>query len=48
VANTAESRTLSTVHGINFVELEAKAVGQWEPIEERRHNLVARTFSLDR
>ena len=38
-------RTLSTVHGMSFVELEAKAVRQWEAIEERRRALVARTFS---
>ena len=35
----------STVDGMNFVELEAKAVRQWEAIEERRRALVARTFS---
>ncbi len=35
----------STVHGMDFVELEAKAVRQWEAIEERRRGLVARTFS---
>jgi Protein of unknown function (DUF3618) len=35
----------STVHGMNFVELEAKAVRQWEAIEERRRALVERTFS---
>jgi hypothetical protein len=29
----------------DFVELEAKAVRQWEAIEERRRGLVARTFS---
>lgn len=34
-----------TVHGINFVELEAKAVRQWEAIEARRLALVPRTFS---
>jgi len=33
------------VHGIDFVELEAKAVRQWEAIEERRRDLVARTLS---
>ena len=31
--------------GWDFVELEAKAVRQWEAIEERRRGLVARTFS---
>jgi hypothetical protein len=30
---------------MDFVELEAKAVRQWEAIEERRRGLVARTFS---
>ncbi len=35
----------STVHGMDFVELEAKAVRQWEAIEERRRRLVAWTFS---
>jgi hypothetical protein len=37
--------TPSTVHGMDFVELEAKAVRQWEAIEERRRALVPRTFS---
>jgi hypothetical protein len=36
----------STVHGMNFVELEAKAVRQWEAIEERRRALVVQTFSV--
>jgi hypothetical protein len=36
---------MSTVHGTSFVELEAKAVRQWEAIEERRRSLVAWTFS---
>ena len=35
----------STVQGMNFAELETKAVRQWEAIEERRRALVARTFS---
>ena len=35
----------STVQRMNFVELEAKAVHQWEAIEERRLGLVTRTFS---
>ena len=35
----------STVQGMNFAELEAKAVHQWEAIEERRRALVERTFS---
>jgi hypothetical protein len=35
----------STVGGMTFVELEAKAVRQWEAIEERRRGLVSRTFS---
>jgi hypothetical protein len=34
-----------TVGGMDFVELEAKAVRQWEAIEGRRRALVARTFS---
>jgi outer membrane protein assembly factor BamD (BamD/ComL family) len=29
-----------------YLELEAKAVRQWEAIEERRRALVERTFSL--
>jgi len=36
----------STVDGMNFVELEAKAVRQWEAIEERRRALVVQTFSM--
>ena len=36
-----------TVNGLDFVELEAKAVRQWEAIEGRRRALVARTFSAD-
>ena len=35
----------SSLRGMDFVELEAKAVRQWEDIEERRRGLVARTFS---
>lgn len=31
--------------GTNFVDLEAKAVRQWEAIEQRRRALVAATFS---
>ncbi len=38
--------TVSTVHRMNFVELEAKAVRQWEAIEERRRVLVEKTFSV--
>ena len=34
-----------TVEGMNFTDLEAKAVRQWEAIEERRRGLVTRTFS---
>jgi len=34
----------STVPHVDFVELEAKAVRQWEAIEERRRDLVPRTF----
>ena len=36
----------STFDGLNFVELEAKAVRQWEAIEERRQALVAQTLSV--
>ncbi len=36
---------MSTVHGTSFVELEAKAVRQWEAVEEHRRALVAQTFS---
>ena len=35
----------SAVHDVDFIELEAKAIRQWEAIEERRRSLVARTFS---
>jgi hypothetical protein len=35
----------STVAGMNFRDLEAKAVRQWEAIEERRRGLVTRTFA---
>lgn len=35
----------STVRDVNFLELEAKALRQWEAIEERRRALVARTFA---
>ena len=35
----------STINGLTFVELEAKAIRQWEAIEERRRALVERTFS---
>ncbi len=35
----------STADGMNFVELEARAVRQWEAIEQRRRALVGRTFS---
>jgi hypothetical protein len=37
---------VSTFDGVNFVELEARAVRQWEVIEERRRALVVQTFSL--
>jgi hypothetical protein len=37
----------SPVNGMTFVELEAKAVRQWEAIEERRRALVERTFAAD-
>ena len=36
----------STGDGVNFVELEAKAVRQWEAIEERRRALVVETLSM--
>lgn len=36
--------TIPLVHDANFVDLEAKAIRQWEAIEERRRALVARTF----
>jgi hypothetical protein len=36
----------STLDGMNFVELEARAVRQWEAIEERRRALVVQTFSV--
>ena len=38
-------RTRPTVHRMNFVELEARAVRQWEAVEERRLAVVVRTFS---
>jgi hypothetical protein len=34
----------SPVRDLDFVELEAKALRQWEAIEERRRDVVARTF----
>jgi hypothetical protein len=34
----------STLDGMDFVELESKAVRQWEAIEERRRDLVVQTF----
>ena len=37
----------SSVHDLDFIELEAKAIRQWEAIEERRRSLVARTFSTE-
>jgi hypothetical protein len=33
------------LHGMDFLELEAKAVRQWEVIEERRRVLAGRTFA---
>jgi hypothetical protein len=36
----------STVDGMTFMELEAKAVRQCEAIEECRRALVPRTFSM--
>jgi hypothetical protein len=38
-------QNLTAPGGMNFAELEAKAIRQWEAIEERRRGLVARTFS---
>ena len=35
----------ASVDGMDFVELAAKAVRQWEAIEERRRALVAQNFS---
>lgn len=35
----------SSAPHMDFVELEAKAVRQWEAIEERRRDLVPRTFA---
>jgi len=37
-------RLPSGSHSMNFIELEEKAVRQWEAIEERRRRLVARTL----
>ena len=37
----------STVHDMDFIALEAKAVRQWEAIEEHRRSLVTRTFSAE-
>ena len=44
-------RALQNLHtapstGTDFIELEAKAVRQWEAIEERRRALVVQTFSV--
>ena len=36
----------SSVDDMNFVELEARAVRQWEAIEERRRALAMQTFSM--
>ena len=35
----------STIDRMSVVDLEAKAVRQWEAIEQRRLAVVARTFS---
>jgi hypothetical protein len=35
-----------TVDDMNFIELEARAVRQWQAIEERRRALVVLTFSM--
>ena len=37
----------SSVRDLDFIELEAKAIRQWEAIEERRRSLVASTFSTE-
>jgi len=39
-------QNLTAPGGMDFVELEAKAIRLWEAIEERRRELVARTFSV--
>ena len=38
-------QNLGAPGGMDFVTLEAKAVRQWEAIEDRRRDLVVRTFS---
>jgi hypothetical protein len=38
-------QSLTRSGGIDFVALEAKALRQWEAIEDRRRDLVIRTFS---
>lgn len=37
---------LAPVRGVDFAALEAKAVRQWDAIEQRRRGLVPRTFSV--
>jgi hypothetical protein len=38
-------QNLTVPGGMDFVALEAKAIRQWEAIEDRRRDLVVRTFS---
>jgi hypothetical protein len=38
-------QNLTAPSGMDLVDLEAKAIRQWEAIEDRRCDLVARTFS---
>jgi len=38
-------QNVTAAGGMDFLALEAKAIRQWEAIEERRRGLVARTFS---
>jgi hypothetical protein len=38
-------QNVTAAGGMDFLALEAKAIRQWEAIEDRRRSLVARTFS---
>jgi len=38
-------QNITTPGGMDFVALEAKAVRQWDAIEDRRRDLVIRTLS---
>jgi hypothetical protein len=38
-------QNVTAAGGMDFLALEAKAIRQWEAIEDRRRDLVARTFS---